>query len=51
MNFEGGLMNLINKLIMDNLKHLKIPVSFQKYSGKAKEYITFHEYSASGEEY
>ena len=44
-------MSLINKLIIDALKPLKIPVSFQKYSGKAKEYITFHEYSVNGQEY
>lgn len=44
-------MSLINKIIIDTLKPLKIPVSFQKYTGKAKEYITFHEYSANGEEY
>ena len=44
-------MSLINKLIINALKPLKIPVSFQKYSGKAKDYITFHEYSANGQEY
>lgn len=44
-------MSLINKLIIDTLKPLKVPVSFQKYSGKSKEYITFHEYSVNGEEY
>ena len=42
---------MINKLIMDTLKPLKIPVAFQKYSGKAETYITFHEYLAAGEEY
>lgn len=44
-------MILINKLIIDTLKPLNIPVSFHRYKGKAKEYITFHEYLASGEEY
>ena len=44
-------MSLINKLIIDTLKPLKIPVVFQKYSGKSKEYITFHEYSSNGQEY
>ncbi len=42
---------MISKIILDALKPLKIPVSFQKYSGKAKTYITFHEYLVSGEEY
>ena len=42
---------MISKMILDALKPLKIPVSFQKYSGKAKTYITFHEYLVSGEEY
>lgn len=42
---------MLNKLIMDTLKPLKIPVAFQKYSGKAENYITFHEYLAAGEEY
>ncbi|SHH59324.1 hypothetical protein [Clostridium grantii] len=40
---------MINKLIRDTLKPLNIPVHFQKYSGKAKIYITFHEYFQSGE--
>ncbi|MFR1708874.1 MAG: hypothetical protein ACLSV2_08235 [Clostridium sp.] len=42
---------MINKLIIDTLKPLNIPVSFQRYSGKADTYITFHEYFTSGEEY
>lgn len=42
---------MINKIIINTLKPLRIPVSFQKYTGKEKEYITFHEYSANGEEY
>jgi len=42
---------MINKIIADTLKPLKVPVSFQKYSGKAETYITFHEYLETGEEY
>lgn len=42
---------MINKLIIDTLNSLKIPVAFQKYTGKADTYITFHEYLATGEEY
>lgn len=42
---------MINKIIVDALKPLNIPVSFQKYTGKAENYITFHEYLAAGEEY
>jgi len=42
---------MINKIIIDALNPLKIPVAFQKYSGKAETYITFHEYLSSGEEY
>ncbi len=42
---------MISKILLDALTPLKIPVSFQRYSGKAKTYITFHEYLVSGEEY
>lgn len=42
---------MINKLVIDTLKPLNIPVTFQKYGGKAESYITFHEYLATGEEY
>lgn len=42
---------MINKIVIEALNPLKIPVSFQKYSGKAAEYITFHEYYTSGEGY
>lgn len=42
---------MINKLIIDALKPLNIPVSFQRYTGKADTYITFHEYFTNGEEY
>ena len=44
-------MKLINKLIINALKPLKIPVRFQKYTGISKEYITFHEYFSGGEEF
>lgn len=40
---------MINKLIIDTLKPLSVAVSFQKYTGKASTYITFHEYLGSGE--
>lgn len=42
---------MINKLILDTLRPLGVPTAFQKYSGKANTYITFHEYLASGEEF
>lgn len=42
---------MINKLIIDALKPLNIPVSFQRYTGKEDTYITFHEYFANGEEF
>lgn len=42
---------MINKLIIDALEPLQVPVSFQKYSGPENAYITFHEYFQSGEEY
>lgn len=42
---------MMNKLIIDLLKPLNVPVSFQRYAGKADTYITFHEYFTSGEEY
>ena len=51
MSLKGGLMILINKVIIEALRPLKIPVSFQKYSGRSIEYITFHEYFQNGEEY
>lgn len=44
-------MILINELIIDALKSLKIPVAFQRYTGIARTYITFHEYFVTGEEY
>lgn len=35
----------MNKLIIDTLKPLGIPVSFQVYKGTATTYITFFEYN------
>ena len=40
---------MINKLIIDTLKPLSIPIGFQRYSGKEQTYITFHEYIQAGE--
>ncbi len=42
---------MINKLVIDTLKPLGIPVGFQKYSGADTTYITFHEYLQTGEEF
>ncbi|MBU3100664.1 MULTISPECIES: hypothetical protein [Clostridium] len=42
---------MINEIIIDSLKALNVPLSFQKYSGKAETYVTFHEYLETGEEY
>ncbi len=44
-------MSLINKLVIDTLKPLGVPVGFQKYSGQESTYITFHEYLQAGEEF
>lgn len=44
-------MNLLNKLILETLSPLGVPVGFQKYSGQALTYITFHEYLQTGEEF
>jgi hypothetical protein len=35
----------LNKLIIDTLKPIGVPVNFQTYSGTATTYITFFEYS------
>lgn len=35
----------LNKLIIDTLKPVGVPVAFQTYSGTATTYITFFEYS------
>ena len=51
MSSKGGLRSLIKKLIIDSLKPLDVPACFQRYSGKAETYITFHEYLETGEEY
>ena len=42
---------MINKLVAEALKPLKVPVSFQKYSGKESTYITFFNYLEQGEQY
>ncbi len=39
----------INKLIIDALKPLNIPVNFQTYKGKEETYITFFCYNEQGE--
>ena len=41
----------LNNLIIDTLSPLNVPVTFQKYCGKDKTYITFHEYLQTGEEF
>lgn len=35
---------MINKIVMDALKNIGVPVSFQTYSGKKDPYITFFTY-------
>jgi len=42
---------VINKLIVDTLSPLKIPVSFQKYTGGETTYITFFEYLQQNESF
>ncbi|GAA0109248.1 hypothetical protein [Clostridium tertium] len=42
---------MINKLIVDTIASLNIPIAFQQYSGKSETYITFHEYYSNGEVY
>ena len=39
----------MNKLIIDTLKPLGVPVAFQKYSGSELTYITFFIYNEQGE--
>ncbi|EPY2286134.1 hypothetical protein ACXAT6_003393 [Clostridium sporogenes] len=41
----------INKLIIDTLQPLGIPVQFQTYEGKETTYITFFNYLEQGEKY
>jgi hypothetical protein len=38
----------LNKLILDTLKPVGVPVAFQTYSGTATTYITFFEYNQFG---
>lgn len=40
---------MINKMIIDALNPLSIPVSFQIYKGSSSTYITFMEYLQQGE--
>lgn len=42
---------MINKLIIDTLKPLNIPISYQKYTGSADTYITFFYYLTQGEDF
>ena len=42
---------MINKLVLDSLASVGVPVSFQKYTGKDSTYITFHEYLQNGEDF
>lgn len=41
----------MNKLIIDTLETLRVPVSFQKYNGSESTYITFFCYNDRGELY
>ena len=41
----------MNKLIIDTLKNLGVPVVFQKYSGIETTYITFFNYLENAEGY
>jgi len=49
-NSKGG-SKVINKLVLDSLKPLGVPVGFQKYSGTEQTYVTFHEYHQNGESF
>lgn len=42
---------MINKVILDTLRNIGVPVSFQTYSGTATTYITFFEYLQLAENY
>lgn len=42
---------MINDLVIKALKPIKVPVSFQRYSGKENTYITFFNYLEQGEQY
>jgi hypothetical protein len=39
----------LNKLVIDTLKPIGVPVAFQTYSGTAQTYITFFCYNSKGE--
>jgi len=41
----------INKIVLDALAPVGVPVAFQKYSGTENTYITFHEYLQNGEDF
>lgn len=41
----------MNKLILDTLRHIDIPIAFQKYRGKQTTYCTFFTYLEQGEVY
>lgn len=42
---------MINNKVIEALKSLNVPVSFQKYNGKESTYITFFNYLEQGEQY
>lgn len=42
---------MINNKVIEALKSLNVPVSFQKYNGKEGTYITFFSYLEQGEQY
>lgn len=42
---------MINSLILQALRPLRVPVSFEKYRGKENTYITFFSYLEQGEKY
>lgn len=41
----------INQRILQTLKTVGVPVSFQQYSGQVSSYVTFFTYLESGEQY
>ncbi len=41
----------MNNFIMDILKDIGVPVSFQVYKGEETKYITFFQYNGQNEEY
>lgn len=42
---------MINKIVMDALYGIGVPVSFQSYGGKKDPYITFFTYLDKGEQF